>query len=183
MPDLLFQRVAQWWQRRQQGPQPAAATWDPMIPVEAQKPEAGLERAKLAERLMLLATMCRASFGGFTSAAQHTSDSELADWLHGCARQRKALASELRGIVMVLADETTSPPWQRWVAQVGIERPGGWGESWLSRCVRGEENLMRQYEQLLSTHLPNGIATLLRRQYEQVVTTAEALRRQLQAAG
>jgi hypothetical protein len=103
--------------------------------------------------------------------------------LQRCARQRKALASELRGVVMVLADEATSPPWQRWVAQVGIDSHGSWGDTWLGRCVRGEENLMRQYEQLLTTRLPSGIVAMLRRQYEQLVATAEVLRRQLKPAG
>lgn len=170
-------RISDWWRRtlERQRP-PAGETWEPLVPMEAQRPEDSLERARLAERIMLLATLCRASYGGFTAAAQHTQDSSLSDWLRRCARQRKALASELRGVVLVLAESDAAPPWQRWVAQVAVENPGSWGESWMGRCVRGEENLMRLYEQLLTSRLPSGIASLLRRQYQQVVKTAESLR-------
>jgi hypothetical protein len=126
---------------------------------------------------MLLATLCRASYGGFAGAAQHTRDSDLSEWLQGRARERKALASELRGIVLVLAEgDAVSPPWQRWVAQVAIENTGGWGESWMGRCIRGEENLVRLYEQLFNCRLPSGIVALLRRQYDQVLRTLNGLR-------
>lgn len=175
MPDFT-QRVSQWWRNRGTGPASAAGTWDPIIPM-AEAGETRAERVQLAERIMLLATLCRASYGGFTGAAQHSQDSAQSDWLSGCARQRKALASELRGIVLVLAEsDAISPPWQRWVAQVAIENTGGWGESWMGRCIRGEENLLRLYEQLFALRLPSGIGAMLQRQYGQIVETLDRLR-------
>ncbi len=171
-------RVSEWWHRRSGGGQVGATTWDPLLSVPRDE-STGLERARLAERIMLLATLCRASYGGFSGAAQHTRNDALSEWLSTCARQRKAVASELRGIVLVLAEaDAISPPWQRWVAQVAIENTGGWGESWMSRCIRGEENLLRLYEQLFALRLPSGISAILRRQYDQVARTLEALRGQ-----
>jgi hypothetical protein len=173
----LSRRVSEWWRRRS-APAVGTATWDPLVPV-AEDEGTNLERARLAERIMLLATLCRASYGGFTGAAQHTQNGALSEWLGTCARQRKALASELRGIVLVLAEtDATSPPWQRWVAQVAIENTGGWGESWIGRCIRGEENLLRLYEQLFALRLPSGISAMLRRQYEQITGTLAALKTQ-----
>jgi hypothetical protein len=174
----LSHRVSEWWRRRGSGAHPDAATWDPLVSLGADE-GTSLERARLAERIMLLATLCRASYGGFSGAAQHASNDTLSDWLGTCARQRKALASELRGIVLVLAEgDAISPPWQRWVAQVAMENTGGWGESWMGRCIRGEENLLRLYEQLFALRLPSGISAMLRRHYEQVAGTLEALRGQ-----
>jgi uncharacterized protein (TIGR02284 family) len=184
VPETVLHRLGDWWRRTLDRHHHAVTsqTWDPLVPVENQAPEGGVERARLAERLMLLATLCRASYGGYAAAAQHTTDRSLADWLHGCARQRKALASELRGVVLVLAEgEAISPPWQRWVAQVATDK-NSWGDGWMARCMRGEENLMRLYEQVLTGRLPSGIASLLRRQYQQVVQTAESLRQQPQVA-
>lgn len=176
MPDTLLSRLSDWW-RRSLERQPPPSSWDPIPPVAEQELTDSIERARLAERVMLLATLCRASYGSFAGAAQHTTDGALAAWLGICARRRKSLASELRGIVLVLAEgDTISPPWQRWVAQVAIENSGGWGESWMGRCIRGEENLLRLYEQLLVLRLPNGIRAMLRRQYEQIVVTRERLR-------
>lgn len=130
---------------------------------------------------MLLATLCRASYGGFASAAQHTRSSSLSEWLSTRARQRKALASELRGIVLVLAEgNAISPPWQRWVARVATENSEGWGESWTGLCIRGEENLLRLYEQLFHCRLPSGVKALLRRQYHQITGTLEDLKRRPQ---
>lgn len=183
MTETVLHRLSDWWRRTLDRHHQAATnqTWDPLVPVEDQAPEDSVERARLAERIMLLATLCRASYGGFAGAAQHATDSALADWLQGCARQRKALASELRGVVLVLAEgDAVSPPWQRWVAQVATDR-GNWSDGWVARCMRGEENLMRLYEQVLTGRLPSGIAALLRRQYQQVVQTAESLRQQPQA--
>ncbi|HWA17318.1 MAG TPA: hypothetical protein VG817_12855 [Gemmatimonadales bacterium] len=135
------------------------------------------ESATLTDQMVLLATLCRASYAGFTGAAQHTTDGALAEWLSGCARQRKSLASELRGIILVLGEsDAIAPPWQRWVAQGALENPGGWGESWRARCIRGEENLLRLYEQLFALRLPRGIGSMLRRQYDQVAVTLERLR-------
>lgn len=173
MPDF------RWVRKLFSRPQPIAsgATWDPLVPAGDENSADTMERARLAERIMLLATLCRASYGGFTGAAQHTANGELAEWLSFCARQRKALASELRGMVLVLADgDPISPPWQRWVAQVAVENSGSWGESWMARCIRGEENLMRIYEQLFSCRLPSGMTSLLQRQYQQITGTLEDLK-------
>jgi hypothetical protein len=181
VPEALLTRLGDWWRRsldRGDAPREGGG-WDPILPAGDQPPEDSLARARLAERVMLLATLCRASYGGFTGAAHHTRDRALSDWLRGCARQRKALASELRGIVLVLAEgEAVAPPWQRWVAQVAIENTGGWGEGWINRCIRGEENLLRLYDQLFAARLPSGISAMLRRQYGQIVGTLEALRHQ-----
>jgi uncharacterized protein (TIGR02284 family) len=169
-------RVSEWWRRRSGATPAPGASWDPLGPA-TENEGTSIERARLAERIMLLATLCRASYGGFSNAAQHTHNDALSEWLSSCARQRKALASELRGIVLVLAEsDATSPPWQRWVAQVATENSGGWGESWIGRCIRGEENLLRLYDQLFAVRLPSGISAMLRRQYEQVEGTLERLR-------
>jgi uncharacterized protein (TIGR02284 family) len=175
-----LRRASFWLQRllgRESGGALGAVSWDP-IPARGIRPERDdFERARLAERIMLLATLSRASYGSFAGAAQHEPDPSVAEWLRQCARQRKALASELRGIVLVLAEGDVSPPWQRWVAQVAVENPGSWGESWIGRCMRGEENLLRLYEQLFHSNLPSGMATLLQRQYAQIVQTLDQLRR------
>ena len=175
-----LRRATSWLQRvlgRDPGVAIGAVSWDP-IPARGILPERDdFERARLAERIMLLATLSRASYGSFTGAAQQEHNPSLAEWLRQCARQRKALASELRGIVLVLAEgDAVSPPWQRWVAQVAVENAGGWSESWMGRCVRGEENLLRLYEQLFQSSLPSGMTTLLRRQYDQILRTLDELR-------
>ncbi len=171
-----WDRATTWVQRLLGQPRsPAADGWDPILSIQA--PLDGLARTRLSEQIMLLATLARASYGSFTGAAQHEGDRSLSEWLQRCARQRKSLASELRGIVMVLAEgNTVAPPWQRWVAEVAVGHPVSWGESWVGRCARGEENLLRLYEQILQETLPRGVRVLLQRQYTEVADTMTALR-------
>lgn len=171
-------RRAREWMRGQRPPAAAPAvlprfTYGPGVQRRAEPEEL---RARVAERVRLLASAARTSYENFLMAACYVDDPPLAAWLSDCARQRRWIASELHGL-LVAADLPDQPfP----TAPGGLDRAPAWRATdtpgaVLESCALTEAQVVTLYEELLSGPLPVGLEPILMAQLLHVHQVSERL--------
>ncbi len=133
-------------------------------------------RARVAERVRLLASAARTSYENFLMAACYVDDPPLAAWLSDCARQRRWIASELHGL-LAAADLTdhAGPTWQSSIESAAPWSPPDATGSALEHCARAEALVLTFYEELLAGPLPVGLAPILMVQLIHVREVSERL--------
>lgn len=165
-PTASWWRRAQEWLRRQppadSRPVPAARPRLPQGLGVQRRAEPAELRARVAERVRLLASAARTSYENFLMAACYVDDPPLAAWLSDCARQRRWIASELHGLLAAtdLTDHAC-PTWQSSIESVSPWSPPGTPGSALEHCARAEALVLTFYEELLAGPLPVGLAPIL----------------------
>lgn len=171
-------RRAREWMRGQRPPAAAPAarsrfTYGPGVQRRAEPEEL---RARVAERVRLLARAARTSYEHFLLASCYVRDPEVGAWLSECARQRRWIASELHGL-LVAADLPDQPfPTE----PRGLERAPAWRASEtpgaaLESCALTEAQVVTLYEELLSGPLPVGLEPILMAQLLHVHQVSERL--------
>ena len=164
-PARWWQRAQEWLRQRQPTrgtPMPAARPRMRQGHGVQRRAEPAELRARVAERVRLLASAARTSYENFLMAACYVDDPPLAAWLSACARQRRWIASELHGLLAAadLADHAC-PTWQASVESVpGWTPPDRTGPA-LENCARTEALVVQLYEELLHGPLPAGLAPIL----------------------
>lgn len=171
-------RRAREWLRGQRPPAAAPAarprsTYGPGVQRRAEPEEL---RARVAERVRLLARAARTSYENFLLAACYVDDPSLAAWLSDCARQRRWMASELHGLLV--AAELPDQPFP--TAPRGTEGAPAWSVgdapgAVLERCALTEAQVVTLYEELLSGPLPVGLEPILMAQLLHVHQVSERL--------
>lgn len=157
-------RRAREWMRGQRPPAAAPParprfTYGPGVQRRAEPEEL---RARVAERVRLLARAARTSYEHFLLASCYVRDPEVGAWLSECARQRRWIAGELHGLLAAaeLPDQppltapgsrAQVPPWR------AADSPG----TALESCALREAQVVTLYEELLSGPLPVGLEPIL----------------------
>ncbi|MDX2119742.1 MAG: hypothetical protein SF070_01635 [Gemmatimonadota bacterium] len=119
-------------------------------------------RARVAERIRLLADAARTSYENFLLASCYVSEPAVSAWLSDCARQRRWIARELSGLLVAaeLPDGPSRtvrgrvewmPPWK------ATDAPG----TALEDCALAEAQVVMLHEELLSGPLPAGLEPIL----------------------
>lgn len=160
-----LRRAREWIGRQQPGPaapQPAARPRLSYGNGVQRRAEPAELRARVAERVRLLASAARTSYENFLMAACYVDDPPFAAWLSDCARQRRWIASELHGL-LAAADLTdhARPTWQSSLEGVSPWSPPDATGSALEHCARAEALVLTFYEELLAGPLPVGLAPIL----------------------
>lgn len=171
-------RRAREWMRGQPPPATASAarprvTHGPGVQRRAEPKEL---RARVAERVGLLASAARTSYENFLMASCYVSDPAVGAWLGDCARQRRWMASELHGLLVAAALPDQPPPAaQRSLEWVPPWRAGDTAGAVLESCALTEAQVVTLYEELLSGPLPVGLEPILMAQLLHVHEVSERL--------
>jgi uncharacterized protein (TIGR02284 family) len=124
------------------------------------------ERKNLTALLHDLLNTAHDAGEGYRAASQAVRDPNLVDFFQGCARDRGEAASDLRGLLTELGEETSAHPGiaaelhRSWIALRGAIENGS-PTAILAECERGEANALRHYERALHQKIPMRVASVL----------------------
>ena len=118
---------------------------------------------------------------GFRTSAADVKDSSVKSTFEQLAQQRAALASELQVEVSKLggdAEQSGSVAAAAHRGWINIKSALGGGEkSILNEAERGEDVAVKSFEKALNAKLPPDVAGVVRRQYDQVKSGHDQVKR------
>jgi uncharacterized protein (TIGR02284 family) len=126
----------------------------------------------IIDKLNHLIEIAYDGFNGYQTAAEHVENEEYAELFEEYAAQREEHARELTDVVNQAGGEP----------QVGGQISGTFHRAWidikavvtdgdeaiLAECVRGEEEALEAYTDLISDDLPEEVRELLRQQLSEI---------------
>lgn len=119
---------------------------------------------------------------GFTEAAEHVKNSDIATYFRRCAVRRGQFAGELQRVVGMNpgekpeTDGTVGGAIHRWWTSVRGTIQDGDEHAMLAEAERGEDAIKDRYEEVIKKTTGNPVNDVLHRQYASVKETHDHIR-------
>ena len=143
---------------------------------------ATVDEGSVISSLNNLIETCRDGENGFASAAEGVTDVSIKMAFQTYAQQRNQFAAELQSEVRMLGGDpqttgSVAGALHRGWINIKAAVTGKNEHSILEECERGEDSAKKNYQQALEENLPPKIQNLVNRQYHEVITAHDTIRR------